>query len=80
MRMKDEAKERNIDSLELQAFTEHLSANAPQYEQMDREELEQREMEKMTAASKDKKRISCVQCEDAEGNLLLDEKQLIRLS
>lgn len=45
MRIKEEAKERNIDAKELQAFQEHLSAKAPQYEKMDIEEKEKRELE-----------------------------------
>jgi hypothetical protein len=32
MKLKDEAKERNIDPSELRAFQEHLSAKAPAYE------------------------------------------------
>lgn len=43
------------------------------------EEMERKELEKMIACSKEKKRISCVQCEDADGNLLLEDKQLIKL-
>lgn len=44
-----------------------------------REEMEHREMEQMLIASKEKKRISCVQCEDENGDVMLDSKQLIRL-
>lgn len=43
------------------------------------DELERKELEKMMSSSKEKKRISCVQMEDAEGKVLLDNKQLIRL-
>lgn len=48
-----------------------------------RDEMEQKEMEKITAASKQKKRISCVTMEDEEGKIILnsklEDKQLIKL-
>lgn len=44
------------------------------------EEMERKEMERLMLASKEKKRISCVQCEDAQGNIMLERKQLIELS
>jgi len=45
------------------------------------EELEEKEMEKMMATSKEKKRISCIQMEDSKGNVLVEKNNgLIRLS
>ena len=43
------------------------------------EAFERRQMEKMILASKEKKRISCVQCEDESGQVMIDQNNLIRL-
>jgi hypothetical protein len=42
------------------------------------EEMERKELDRMMIAAKEKKRISCVQCEDEEGNVMLDNGTVIK--
>ena len=49
-------------------------------EDIKREEIEQKEMEKLTSSTKEKKRISCVTMEGEDGKMLLESKNLIHLN
>jgi hypothetical protein len=45
-----------------------------------RDEMEQKEMEKLYTSSKEKKRISCVTMEDKNGDLMWNDNQMIHLN